>query len=61
MPLPYLRETTHGHTVYSVGELEVICRVLAQHETEFAYLTSQHTVIVETLFQFVHAHRAHNI
>lgn len=61
MPLPYLRETTHGHMVYSVGELEVICRVLARHEQEFAYLTQQHEHIVQTMFQYVHAWRAHNI
>lgn len=47
--------------VYSYGELDVMARVIAQHEREFVYLVSEHTYIVETLHQAVHAYRSQYI
>lgn len=63
MPLPYLQETVRRVSVYSVGELEVIANVLRQHEHEYSNLTrtGSGAVVVQTLFQYVHAYRAHNI
>ena len=58
MPAPYLEDVVHHHKVYSVGELEVIDRVIREHEREFVYLVSEHTHIVEGLHQAVHAYRA---
>lgn len=61
IPAPYLSEVVRRHKVYSVGELQVIARVIAQHEREFVYLVSEHTHIVETLQQAVHAYRSEYI
>lgn len=58
MPAPYLQDVAKGHRVYSVGELQVVARIIGQHEREFAYLTTEHTHIVETLQQAVHAYRS---
>jgi len=57
MPSPYLQEVSRHTQVYSVGELEVIARLIAQHEREFVYLVAEHTHIVESLHQAVHAYR----
>lgn len=57
IPAPYLRDTSRGWMVYSVGELEVMARVISQFEAEFNYLISDRTHIVETLQQAVHAYR----
>lgn len=61
IPAPYLTEVVRRNRVYSVGELQVIARVIAQHEREFTYLVSEHTHIVETLHQAVHAYRSEYI
>lgn len=58
IPAPYLQDVRTHHMVYSVGELEVIARIIARHEQEFLYLVAEHTHIVETLQQAVHAYRA---
>lgn len=57
IPAPILRDTTKNHMVYSVGELEVMARVIAQYEQEFTYLATARTHVVETLQQAVHAYR----
>jgi hypothetical protein len=61
IPAPYLQDTQRGYMVYSVGELEVIARIVAQFEQEFVYLATGHTHIVETLHQVVHGYRAQYI
>lgn len=61
IPAPYLEDVTHHHRVYSAGELEVLARLIAQHEREFVYLVAEHTHIVETLHQAIHAYRAQYI
>lgn len=61
LPTPYLRDVSRGTLVYSVGELQVIAREIAEHEREFVYLVSEHTHIVETIHQAVHAYRAEYI
>lgn len=58
IPAPYLEDAARHHMVYSAGELEVIARVIAEHEREFVYLIAEHTHIVESLHQAVHAYRA---
>ncbi len=57
MPSPILEDVVRHHKVYSVGELDVIARVIAQHEQEFVYLVSENTHIVERLHQAVYAYR----
>lgn len=62
IPAPYLQENTRNHRVYSVGELEVVARVLSQHERDFVYLAgSDGKYAVETLRQAMHAYRAQYI
>lgn len=61
IPAPYLEDVARHYMVYSVGELEVIARLIAQHEREFVYLVSEHTHIVQSLHQAVHAYRAEYI
>lgn len=61
IPAPYLRCTATGHRVYSVGELSVLVRHLAQHEGEYSYLVVDHSHVTETLHQAVHAYRSHDI
>lgn len=62
IPGPYLRELSKNHRVYSVGELEVVARVLAQHERDFVYLAGNDgKYAVETLQQAIHAYRAQYI
>lgn len=58
IPAPYLEDVVRHHKVYSAGELEVISRVITEHEREFVYLVSEHTHVVESLHQAVHAYRA---
>lgn len=61
IPEPYLEDTQYHWKVYSVGELSVIAGILARHEREFTNFVSEHTMIVETLHQAVHAFRAEHI
>jgi len=58
IPGPYLQDVSRGYRVYSRGELEVMARIIAQHEQEFNYLVSNHNPVVETLQQAVSAYRA---
>lgn len=58
IPGPYLRDLSRGYHVYSRGELEVMARIIGQHEQEFNYLVSSHNPIIETLQQAVSAYRA---
>lgn len=59
IPGPILEEVVRHNKVYSVGELETMQRVIAQHERDFVYLVSgQGNYIVETLHQAMHAYRA---
>lgn len=61
IPEPYLRDVSTNYRVYSVGELQVMSRILAQHEREFSYLATGSTHIAETLHQAVHAYRSEYI
>lgn len=58
MPAPYLTDLARHNKVYSAGELRVVASILSQYEREFAYLTSEHNHIVESLRQAVHAYRS---
>lgn len=58
MPEPHLQDIAKKYMVYSVGELEVIARTIAQFEHDYLYLTTGQTHIVETLHQAVHAYRS---
>lgn len=61
IPEPVLRDTTRAYRHYSSGELQAIARVLAQHEREFTYYASTHTVTRERMMQTLHAYRATHI
>lgn len=57
VPLPYLKETIHGHKVYTVGELEIIAQELAVHEREFATYGRQHEAMQHRIFQRMQGYR----
>lgn len=61
IPEPYLHDVQRGHRVYSVGELQVVARVLGLHEREFTYFVSDYNHTVETLHQALHAYRSEYI
>lgn len=58
VPGPVLHDSYRNYRVYSVGELQLIARIIAVHEREFAYLSRQHTTVVEQLHQALHGYRA---
>lgn len=61
IPAPYLRETTKNLRVYSIGEAQVMARVLQRREAEFAYLTSTDHLAISEMHEHMHAYRAHHI
>jgi len=61
IPRPYLTDTHKELRVYSAGELEVMARIIGQHERDFLYLTAENRHVVEHLHQAVHAYRAQHI
>lgn len=61
IPAPYLRDTTKGNKVYSVGEADVMRRILSQYEAEYTYLGSTNHTAVSQMHEHMHAYRVHNI
>lgn len=61
IPEPYLRETTRNLRVYSLGEVQVIARVLARREADFTYLTSTDHAAIAEMQEYMQAYRAHHI
>lgn len=57
IPAPVLRDTSRGYRHYSVGELRIMARVLAEHERDNAYYTTGSIYTKERLMQAVHAYR----
>jgi len=58
LPAPYYEELSRRLRVYTQGELQVIQQHISRHEDMFMYLGSQHTHVIESLHQAVHAYRA---
>ncbi len=58
IPAPYLEDVQRHYLVYSVGELEVLARIIAQHEREFTYLASEHNDISLRIHQAIFGYRA---
>lgn len=61
IPAPYLVETTRNHKVYSIGEVQVMARVLRRREGDFAYLTSTDRLAIAEMHEHMHAYRSHHI
>lgn len=61
IPDPILKETMRGHKLYSVGELQVIARILAEHERDYSYFTSKHEETSNRIWQMVTGFRATSI
>ena len=57
IPGPYLRDLSRSYNVYTLGELQVMARIIGEHEREFNYLVSEHNTVVERLHQAVFAYR----
>lgn len=58
IPAPILEAVGEGARVYSVGELVVMARALADHERQWQHLVSAHPSLVEAIHQAVHGYRA---
>lgn len=61
IPEPILTDTVRGYKHYSVGELRVIARVLAEHEREFAYYTTKHEATKQRIMQGLEGFRRRSI
>ncbi len=61
LPAPVLKETQRNYAVYSSGELQIIARVLVEHEREFAYYRFDHSSTIERMHQAMHGYRAQHI
>jgi len=61
MPPPVITDTTYGYVQYSEGELKLIAKILKEHEEEFNYLHSTHTVTINQLWQQLESYRKHHI
>jgi hypothetical protein len=61
LPGPILHDTTHNYRQYSVGELRIIARVLAEHERDFSYYATTHKQTREHIMQQVFGFREHSI
>lgn len=57
-PEPMLEDTSRHTMVYSVGELQVIARILHKHEKTGSYLTRTDLVTINELLQAVHGYRS---
>lgn len=60
IPAPILRDAHRQHRLYGAGELQEVCRVLAQHGREFSYYAKMHETTRSELFAAVERHRASN-
>jgi hypothetical protein len=61
IPPPILRDTTKGYRHYSIGEMHVLARTLADHENAFTYLSNKHTETIHRIWQAMQAYRSRNV
>ncbi len=61
IPSPILRDTLRHYKNYSVGELTVIAREIAEHEREFEYFTIKHVFTIEAIWNGIMSYRSRNI
>lgn len=61
IPGPILTDTVRRYRHYSRGELEIIARILADHEREFAYYTAKHEQTRHRLMQEIQGYRARRV
>lgn len=61
IPAPILRDTTKGYRHYSIGEMLVLVRTLAEHENSFTYLSTKHTETIHRIWQAMQAYRSRNV
>lgn len=61
IPSAIWRDTVRGFLQYTIGELEVIAAVIAEHEEKFVYLRPSDTDTIQAIWQAIHQYRATNI
>lgn len=61
IPPPVLKDTTRGYRHYSAGELSIIAAELKKHGADFAYLTSAHSVTINSIWQRIQGYRATHV
>lgn len=57
IPKPMLRDTTRQHYFYCRDELEIMARIIAEHEKEFAYFCASHEATSHKIHQAIHGYR----
>lgn len=57
-PEPVLEDSSRHYYVYSIGELQVIARILHNHEKSGSYLTRSDSVTINELLQAVQGYRS---
>ena len=61
IPPPVLKDTIRGFNHYSKGELQVIAKILVEHEGEYTYFLRDHTLTIHKMWQGIEAYRKHHI
>ena len=61
IPPPILQDTIRGFNHYSTGEMQVIAKVLLEHEKEYTYFLKEHDRTIHKMWQGIEAYRKHNI
>lgn len=51
IPAPYLKESVRQHLCYCRGELDILLRILIEHEREYRYFGAQHEQVSHRMFQ----------
>jgi len=57
IPGPILKNTTRGFKYYSVGELELLAKILAEHEQNHKYFGVGNEETKHRIMQRIHAYR----
>jgi hypothetical protein len=58
IPPPYLKDASRGHYCYCIGELQILARILAAHEREYAYFCAKHETVSNQMHQMIGGFRA---
>lgn len=60
LPPPILQCTSYGYMHYSIGELQLIAKILKEHEKDYEYLHHTHEATINQLWQTLEAYRKSN-
>lgn len=58
IPLPVFKDTARSYYCYTKEELQIIARILAEHEREFTYFCAKHETVSNQIHQSIMGYRA---